>query len=349
MKDIKRKALKGLTLIELIVVMAIFSILIVAILAFFSPVERIFKNTAISEKTYAYTNNIEETLQERLKYADALWVFNASKIDATDYGLAANGKVDDNEILNIAGDFAKKYYDGVVKYNNTTSSDYYATGKIHVMHIINGPVNSPGIEEGQITDRVLTFTCDPTAVNRITGTLEAEGATNKLINEAYFKGPDAKYYYHYALGSGRLVSGVTGPGSDKTFRVVDTDLNSDEIKLAYTNLNLSIVTCEKGDKYDLADVAFFANPCTLSVANLPLMNIVYCKGKTANRTIKQLPTNPSGAILPTATAGYAKQGDGMLMPASFLTKDDHGASFINDTMDFADDIYFIYSYADELQ
>ena len=42
MNNAKRKTLKGLTLIELILVMAIFSLLLVGVLAFFTPVEKIF-------------------------------------------------------------------------------------------------------------------------------------------------------------------------------------------------------------------------------------------------------------------------------------------------------------------
>ena len=50
-----RKVKKGFTLVELIVVMAIFSILMVGVMAITKPVSAIFRNTSISEKTYSQT------------------------------------------------------------------------------------------------------------------------------------------------------------------------------------------------------------------------------------------------------------------------------------------------------
>ena len=48
----KKSIKKGFTLVELIVVMAIFSILMVGVMSLITPVSNMFKSTAISEKTY---------------------------------------------------------------------------------------------------------------------------------------------------------------------------------------------------------------------------------------------------------------------------------------------------------
>jgi len=68
------KIKKGFTLIELIIVMAIFSILLLATMALTRPVSRMFSKTSLQEKTYSYANNIQEYLQGALEYSDSLYV-----------------------------------------------------------------------------------------------------------------------------------------------------------------------------------------------------------------------------------------------------------------------------------
>ena len=78
----------------------------------------------------------------------------------------------------------------------------------------------------------------------------------------------------------------------------------------------------------------FSNPCTLSVANLPLNNIVYCGNQTAaKRSLKITPTDASGATL--GSMEYKKMADiTPLVPESFKIMDSTGASFVSDKMDF---------------
>lgn len=344
MNNAKRKTLKGLTLIELILVMAIFSLLLVGVLAFFTPVEKIFKNTTISERTYSHTNNIEELIESKLKYADAVWLFNDSKMDGTSYSLTADGLMSDNEIEEVCKDFANIYYDSVVKYDGTTEK--YATGKIHIMHLFNNHDSVGIFDIGQITERTVTFTSDPSATNKLTSSLAAETINDSIVNEAYFKAGDVRYNYYYSLGAGRLVNTNMSGTHDETYRAVDKDTTNAAIDLSYDNLDLCVVTTSNGINGavtipDVPSSGFcgftgFLNPCTLSVANLPLMNIVYCNNKTANRTCK------------SSTGTYFKQGDAThLAPESFRIAK-AGADFIDNQINFVDDIYIIYSYADEL-
>lgn len=358
MKEAKRKALKGITLIELIVVMAIFSILLVGIMSFFQPVEKIFKNTAISEKTYSYANNIEELLESKLKYADAVWIFNSSKVDGTGFMKSNNAKADDTELTEICEAFAKMYYEGVVTY--TGSADKYVDGKVHIMHLINDTANFPGAalpseyEVGQIGERTVDFTANPTAAKALTSTLAAESNNDFIINKAYFKAGDAKYNYHYSLGAGRLINAPVAPGTGgETYRGVDKDMQDTAISLAYDNLDLCVVTTSNEAGVGTTHLTSggktymgFLNPCTLSVTNLPLMNIVYCNGRTSNRTGKTSPTAAPGAT--AAPAEYYKQGSvGHLAPEAFKISGG-GVDYIDNQINFDDDIYFIFSYADEL-
>lgn len=360
MKEAKRKALKGLTLIELIVVMAIFSILLVGIMSFFQPVEKIFKNTAISEKTYSYANNIEELLEAKLKYADAVWIFNSSKMDATAFGKNTNGMADDTELTEACEAFAKMYYEGVVMHDDPGSGDHYVTGKVHIMHLINDKANFPGAalpseyEVGQIGERTVNFKGDPTATKMLTSTLAAESNSDLIVNSAYFKAGDAKYNYHYSLGAGRLVNAPVSPGTGgETYRGVDKDMQDTAINLAFDNLDLCVVTTSNEAGVGTTHLTSggmsymgFLNPCTLSVSNLPLMNIVYCNGKTSNRFLKTAPTAAPGAT--AAPEEYFRQGDPTHLAPEAFKISSGGVDYIDNQINFDDDIYFIFSYADEL-
>jgi prepilin-type N-terminal cleavage/methylation domain-containing protein len=363
MKNTKRKVLKGLTLIELIVVMAIFSILLVGIMAFFQPVERIFKNTAISEKTYSYANNIEELIETKLKYTDAVWIFNSSKVDGTGFMKTADGMTDDEELTAISEAFANMYYKDVFLKTSEpggASTEAYAKGKVHIMHLINDPANIPSSSVpsdfviGQIGERTVDFTSDPTQSKRLTSSLAAESNNDLIINKAYFKAGDAKYNYHYSLGAGRLVNPPVAPGTNgETYRAVDNDMNDADLKIAYDNLNLCVVTTsnEPGvGTTHLSSGGFnylgFLNPCTLSVANLPLMNIVYGGGRTSNRVCRTSPTAAAGAT--AAPPAFYKQGDATHTPPEAFKVSGGGNDYIDTSINFDDDIYFIFSYADEL-
>ena len=78
----KKMTRKGFTLVELLVVMAIFSILLVGVMAIIKPVSTLFRNTSISEKTYAYANNIQVYLQGKLEYSEDIVVATSDKMDA---------------------------------------------------------------------------------------------------------------------------------------------------------------------------------------------------------------------------------------------------------------------------
>lgn len=70
-----KKRLKGFTLIELIIVLAIFSVIMVGALSLVDPVSKINSRAKVNENSYAYVDNIQNYLQDSLEFSDHLWVY----------------------------------------------------------------------------------------------------------------------------------------------------------------------------------------------------------------------------------------------------------------------------------
>lgn len=68
------KKLKGFTLVELIVVMVIFSMIMIAALSLLAPITNVYHNTAVYEHARASSDNVRLYIEDNLKYADKLRV-----------------------------------------------------------------------------------------------------------------------------------------------------------------------------------------------------------------------------------------------------------------------------------
>lgn len=79
----KRKKLSGFTLIELIIVMAIFSGICVGALAMVRPAMQLFHKTSAQEEAGANIDNISRYLQDNLRYADRLNIYQYYSKDST--------------------------------------------------------------------------------------------------------------------------------------------------------------------------------------------------------------------------------------------------------------------------
>ncbi len=71
----KKSKLKGFTLIELIIVLAIFSGLMVLIMSFIDPVSRQMTDTSVRERTASYVDNISDYFDGSLRYAQFARVY----------------------------------------------------------------------------------------------------------------------------------------------------------------------------------------------------------------------------------------------------------------------------------
>lgn len=99
MKNHKKKALKGFTLAELIVVIAVFGLLLAATLSLVAPMNKVFKNTAQYSNSYAVVDNVRRVIEDNLRYANRMYVF---------YGDDASGNPDafmDTQVANMRSEF----------------------------------------------------------------------------------------------------------------------------------------------------------------------------------------------------------------------------------------------------
>lgn len=77
-----KKNKKGFTLIELIVVMAILTILMTAIFTMFNPVSKFYVNAADTDKRYSAIHGINNYIIDNVKFAKGVYVFaNVDNID----------------------------------------------------------------------------------------------------------------------------------------------------------------------------------------------------------------------------------------------------------------------------
>jgi prepilin-type N-terminal cleavage/methylation domain-containing protein len=340
----KKRIKKGFTLIELIVVMAIFSILMVAVMALTGPVQRMFKNTALSEKTYSYANNIQLFLQGKLEYAEDLYVCTSDKIDFD----GVNG-VDDGDLVKLAEEFRNKHFKNTVGTNDGTNT-HYIKGNIHILRLCNNDVvGSDGkvkFKRGEITHRVYDFTSN----NVIDPSKTYEEKSE--LNPAFFNAQDSAYNFNYALGSSNLKIAKMPDAGDLdeetkakvkenvVYRALDRDMADKTTDISATNLSLSIVLDQKtGGSIDIPAVGtqkacrVFASPVAVQIANLPLTNIaIRCKHNPSPWGLKR-PKLEDGAV--------TLQGDGDVGSA-------YSETYASADFSFTNDIYFVYAYTDEL-
>lgn len=127
----KKTTAKGFTLIELIIVLAIFSVIMTLVMSFIDPVSKVMSKTSIKERTAAYVDNIGEYVSKSIRYAQNINV----------YEKGLNGA----DEATVVRDFIDTYYDGAVDENLAS-----LTGKVHVLKLINddgGPLQAGGIYE----------------------------------------------------------------------------------------------------------------------------------------------------------------------------------------------------------
>lgn len=328
--------LKGFSLIELIIVLAIFSLILMGALQMFDPVQRIFKNTAVSEKTYSYTNNIKVAVEDNIEYADIMWVYDSASING--------GSVTAAAITDICDEIRSNYYNGIVGYDKSTSSTKFIDANVYIMHFFNNETTCTDgsvIPKGQITVRAVPFSTDESSVIAEVDVPD-ESLTQAILNEAFFEAKDAVYEFSYALGASEMmnVTGPTGVPKDASFRALKSDYEDTEIPSDFHSFALSTVVSRdrvNGQTTDLSNGSTmyraFANPTALSVANLTLTNISYHDNKVLERFY--LDTN----------------GDIQLKHLSPLsgTNDKAYRFLASNKVDFNNDIYLFYTLPNEFE
>ncbi len=142
------KKVKAFTLVELIIVMAIFSGIAVGAIAMVRPAMKLFNNTSQLEKASADVDNIRRYIEDNLRYADRL-------VNCVGY---------DNFDDIVKDSYTYKYYDSVsdsifpndrvdqpvLTYFKEQYFPYLSPSSVYVMEIDNGDIFTAGIM-GKIT------------------------------------------------------------------------------------------------------------------------------------------------------------------------------------------------------
>lgn len=112
-----KKNLKGFTLVELIVVMAVFGLIMLGALQFLDPVNKMMRGASVQEANTASVDNVKRYLEGTLRYANAVDVYNGEIIGGEEQA---------------AIDFVNRYY-----MNRVDSNDDPVKLDVHIMKIDN--------------------------------------------------------------------------------------------------------------------------------------------------------------------------------------------------------------------
>lgn len=184
-----KKKLRGFTLVELIVVMAVFGIIMLGAMQFLDPVNRMMKGASVQEANAATVDNIKRYFEGTLRYANAVYVHNGdlkyydpSGVHLYDTSLAESARQQ-----KAVEDFVDCCFR-----NRVDSSNNPISGQVYVMKINND-------DQGKITESVFDFTAgyDYNNYNSSTGlwddhqnqspTVSASSIDVPVINDVYYK------------------------------------------------------------------------------------------------------------------------------------------------------------------
>lgn len=204
------KKLKGFTLIELIIVMALFSLVMYSVLQFLSPVSAFFVRSSNFETTTACIDNMKRAIEGNLKYADRVRAYAGYGIDTT--SIDANVQTfwsdffEDRELMDCKGNIS------VMIFDNTSTGTSWSIGDLT-------DFNRQKLNSGKIT--MLTYSFDKTSCT-LANTQEW------YVNQKMY----ANYNYKFLMGSGtegfKLESGATFDPSDCTITIVSKEIVRDK-------------------------------------------------------------------------------------------------------------------------
>ena len=257
------KKVKGFTLMELIVVMAIFGIIMFGALQLVNPVMKMMVQADVHEDGNAAVSSISRLLETELSSVEYL-ALNTKALSDTERTAAVNQFVD-------------AYYSGVLASGSTTSSPKYATGKVHVMQIDN-------TNNGKVSTWVYDITCDPAGTTYITNPT-SPAYTEYAINKAYYDS------YSFVLKPGSYTT--IDQFDNAVFKATPDTSNPDEYSM--TDLLMSFTaretafTIKATTNRNKTDYSFLTTS-TMSLVNIynrdrgPVTGVYYCVDKKDTNT-----------------------------------------------------------------
>lgn len=305
----KRKNLKGFTLVELIIVMAIFGILMTAIMQIIDPLDKLSRRASIQEANSAAVDNIKTYFEGTLRYADCIEVCNGGLTDnydvlfANDPGAAKPsdvGSVESKAVIN----FINNHYT-----NRFDEKNEQLKGKVYMLKIDNA-------NGGHVSEYKWDFTAGYTYTeydedgeelsqpSRVNASISNFKETTDVINSVYYR----DYSFFITPGFNEMVTQSDSGGlatSDDAKSVyyasVEKKLKPDGTPYDYKlkdMFSMSVIvyrndTDEDGASLYRGDILkadgtkekdVFKSPFALSNINMSLVNIKseFAKNRTAD-------------------------------------------------------------------
>lgn len=336
------KKVKGFTLIELIVVMAIFGVVLFAAMSLMTPTGKILNTTYSMEQKASTLLNAKDYLEQTFHYAEYIQVMGSEPTQA------------DLER------FVHEHYAGKL-HQNASGDMVYSSGEIHVMCLDNSTVAADGSSHpgGQISTWTYNYTAgdkkaDDDATNDIPSSVDMTNVKHEewVINRANY----TDNWYRFSLGvyhlSDTVASGSLTPDTD----VMKPQLEGGLGGFGQNNFSISVLSypaitarnTEKGITPDFSVTPVRYPSGSISVASTNLPNIVDNRQHTAWNW--QDDTDPTtGATTRAIKEDPAKNGSKLTIAGNH----DHAFEIDPSLLDangchtFDGQIYIIYSYIDD--
>lgn len=238
------KKLKGFTLVELIVVIALFAMIMFGAMSLLGPVSNQFRSTVKYENVRANLDNTRLYIEGKLRYADRVWIYTGYD------SLPPDATTEFSNYYWFNG-YTQKDGSGntIATYNRSAVNSAISNTKIYVMGIYNSTAS--GKELGQIS--LSTY-----------DSLGGSGSTKDYaVNKAFYD----KYGFKVLFGNRKQVFEADG-----TTPVKDSEGND---VYEYDNLSLGnfMVTVEAYDKKTSGSTVSYKKTNFTSTATFGLMNV----------------------------------------------------------------------------
>jgi prepilin-type N-terminal cleavage/methylation domain-containing protein len=317
---------RGFTLIELIIVLAIFGVLMVGVISLIDPVSKIMTKASTSASTSAAVDNMRRTIDSSLRYARYVDVYTDGFYNSAAIGETPQTAQTEQEAVE---NFCATYLDGLVAYDDASNTAKLVSGRIRVLTIDNNDSSTGrgriyestykynSVEQWAGVDRSATsYTANPQSVT-------PEKSAELIVNPVYYDDSKSNYGYYISLGTGGVeyisdsdADALLG-GDDTTPAAVgyEKDYKNRYGKLTDSNVsNFSdenftfTITYYKENIWDIGGETYVKGPFASTVSSLGLVNINAAKNIFGSTSYMADPFyvhtfNPDGSYVMDSSTG----------------------------------------------
>ncbi|MBR6671053.1 MAG: type II secretion system protein [Ruminococcus sp.] len=187
-----RKKLKGFTLIELIIVLAIFGIILSVVMSLIDPVSKVMKRASTKERTAAYSDNICEYITNSVTYARFVRVYEGGFSKVNDSGV--NEAMPGANLLEQERNAAKLLIEEMLN-DAVDCKGNPVRGTVHVLKFVNDKIDStgdgnPDLFEGHVYDSSYTFTAGVKFYDEAGEVVDVDGQSREVSLKKEVGTPD---------------------------------------------------------------------------------------------------------------------------------------------------------------